>query len=75
MDEVIEIHMTQEEWWKIAIEKGTSGDMVTDILDDWKKERDYLLSLLGGKDKEIQRLKKKISDLYESFNDYTSDSK
>jgi len=26
-----------EEWWKFCMEKGTSGDMVFDILSDWKE--------------------------------------
>lgn len=30
---------TRQEWFDFAIERGTSGDMVFDILADWKKER------------------------------------
>jgi len=30
---------TRSEWWEIAM-RGTSGDMVTDILSDWKEDRD-----------------------------------
>ena len=41
---------SQEEWWKHCMERGTSGDMVIDILEDWKKERNFLL-------KEIEKLK------------------
>lgn len=31
---------TREEWWEWVIEKGTSGDVVYDILGDWKEEND-----------------------------------
>lgn len=34
--------MTYDEWVERA-GKGTSGDMVWDILRDWKKERELLL--------------------------------
>ena len=49
--------MTREEWWKKAIEKGTSGDMVTDILGDWEEERRKFLfdvSTLEEKMKELE---------------------
>ena len=45
MDEKIEgMIMSQKEWWRRSVERGTSGDMVMDILGDWKREREYLLS-------------------------------
>jgi len=40
---------TQEEWWKHCMERGTHGDQVFDILEDWKKERDFLLACLEKK--------------------------
>ncbi len=30
---------TMDQWYEHAIERGTSGDMVFDILKDWKEER------------------------------------
>lgn len=54
---------SQEEWWEWSFVRGTSGDMVIDILEDWKKERKTLLSSLEGANKEIERLKgEKTSD-------------
>ena len=35
--------MTFQEWWKEAFERGTSGDMVISILEDWKMERERYL--------------------------------
>ena len=51
---------SQEEWWKWSFERGTSGDMVVDILEDWKKERGNLLSSLEEANKEIERLKEEL---------------
>ena len=31
---------TRDEWYEYAIERGTSGDMVFDILKDWGEERE-----------------------------------
>ena len=31
---------TREEWYKVAIERGTDGSMVFDILKDWKEEEE-----------------------------------
>ena len=52
---------TREEWYKVAIERGTDGSMVFDILKDWKEEsedkkrivdefRKIVEKLLGGND-------------------------
>ena len=35
--------MKWEEWWEKSITRGTSGDMVMDILLDWKEERNNFL--------------------------------
>lgn len=32
---------TQEEWYKFALERGTDGSMVFDILKDWKEETEW----------------------------------
>ena len=34
--------MTRKEWYKKAIKRGTSGDMVFDILSDWKRNEIWL---------------------------------
>ena len=31
---------TMDQWYEHAIERGTSGEMVFDILADWKEERE-----------------------------------
>ena len=36
--------MQLEEWWEKSITRGTSGDMVMDILSDWEQERNGLLT-------------------------------
>jgi len=48
--------MSRDEWFTKSIERGTSGDMVIDILIDWDIERRYLLSLLKEKDARIKEL-------------------
>ena len=39
--------MTTLKGWFDITQKGTSGDMVYDILYDWKKDREELLTKLG----------------------------
>ena len=36
----MEMLRSREEWYKVSIERGTSGDMVMDILKDWKLEKE-----------------------------------
>ena len=35
----MEMLRSREEWFKVSIERGTSGDMVLDILTDWKLDK------------------------------------
>ena len=34
---------TVDEWYKVAIERGTDGSMVFDILKDWKEEKNNVI--------------------------------
>lgn len=47
---------TRDQWFEYAIERGTSGDMVFDILKDWKEERE-------SKEKIIREFKEKVEKL------------
>jgi hypothetical protein len=53
---------TREDWYKQALEQGTSGDMVFDILKDWKeREKEnknstrLLLSYIGELIKKLEK--------------------
>lgn len=44
---------TLSKWKEFAFEKGTSGDMVFDILKDWQEDRDCLLTSQPSKREEM----------------------
>lgn len=37
---------TNEEWYEYAMKRGTSGDMVFDILNDWQEDHDKLQKII-----------------------------
>ncbi len=40
---------TRDEWYEFCMNRGTSGDQVFDILQDWKEEKQTLLKEIEGK--------------------------
>ena len=44
---------TQKEWKKHALERGTSGDMVFDILEDWEEQINNITTLVEDTIKSI----------------------
>jgi hypothetical protein len=53
--------MTLEEWYKQA-ERGTSGDMVYDILRDWKNDRDQLAQEMEMLLNELEALREEAEE-------------
>ncbi len=49
---------TRDQWFEYAIERGTSGDMVFDILKDWKEERE-------AKERIIREFMEKVKGMME----------
>ncbi len=54
-EEIEGMIQSQEDWCKKA-ERGTSGDMVSDILHDWKLEREFLLAELDKMEERVKGL-------------------
>ena len=74
LEEIEGLVMTQEEWLDKAINRGTSGDMVIDILKDWERERNHLLSLYKRYREGIEKHKRIIQALQGLKVPYLEDS-
>jgi hypothetical protein len=61
--------MKWEEWWEKSITRGTSGDMVMDILSDWKEERTDLLIKIKELEEELKHSRISDGDLEKLLQD------
>lgn len=48
--------MTSDEWYEIALTKGTRGEMVLDILRDWRAEQRALKALFSRESAEYGQI-------------------
>ena len=64
-----------EEWWEKSITRGTSGDMVLDILSDWKQERNDLLTRNRDLVEGIEKHREGYANYFDPQRFYTNDDR
>jgi hemerythrin len=65
--------MTRQEWYDRAMQHGTSGDMVFDILADWKKEQDTLQQRIDKLTKALKSIVNYGEDCRDNGSHYSKD--